>query len=123
MPNISQNVNNFLNFPAEKSKTYANRYSFDRIFAEKSLNGAAHSSDVSAARGIINPPFSCRSSSATAQYREIHRAGLRADCGFLIFNSKKVRAELLGLFFGRGTKARTQKNGFGDRYVTITSYP
>ena len=24
---------------------------------------------------------------------------------------------------GRGTKARTQKNGFGDRYVTITSYP
>ena len=24
---------------------------------------------------------------------------------------------------GRGTKIRTQKNGFGDRYVTITSYP
>lgn len=123
MPNISQNVNNFLNFPAEKSKTYANRYSFDRIFAEKSLNGAAHSSGVSAARGIINPPFSCRSSSATAQYREIHRAGLRADCGSLTFDSKKVRAKSLGLFFGRGTKARTQKNGFGDRYVTITSYP
>ncbi len=123
MPNISQNVNNFLNFPAEKSKTYANRYSFDCIFAEKSLNGAAHSSDVSAARGIINPPFSCRSSIATAQYRENHRTGLRADCGFLIFDSKKVRAESLGLFFGRGTKARTQKNGFGDRYVTITSYP
>lgn len=123
MPNISQNVNNFLNFPAEKSKTYANRYSFDRIFAEKSLNGAAHSSDVSAAHGIINPPFSCRSSIATAQYREIHRTGLRADCGFLIFDSKKVRAKSLGLFFGRGTKARTQKNGFGDRYVTITSYP
>ena len=123
MPNISQNVNSFLNFPAEKSKTYANRYSFDCIFAEKSLNGAAHSSDVSAARGIINPPFSCRSSSATAQYREIHRAGLRADCGSLTFDSKKVRAKSLGLFFGRGTKARTQKNGFGDRYVTITSYP
>lgn len=123
MPNISQNVNNFLNFPAEKSKTYANRYSFDCIFAEKSLNGAAHSSDVSAAHGIINPPFSCRSSIATAQYREIHRTGLRADCGFLIFDSKKVRAKSLGLFFGRGTKARTQKNGFGDRYVTITSYP
>lgn len=123
MPNISQNVNNFLNFPAEKSKTYTNRYSFDCIFAEKSLNGAAHSSDVSAARGIINPPFSCRSSSATAQYREIHRAGLRADCGSLTFDSKKVRAKSLGLFFGRGTKARTQKNGFGDRYVTITSYP
>jgi len=51
MPNISQNVNNFLNFPAEKSKTYANRYSFVRIFAEKSLNGAAYSSDVSAAHG------------------------------------------------------------------------
>lgn len=123
MPNISRNVNNFLNFPAEKSKTYANRYSFVRIFAEKCLNGAAHSSDVSAAHGIINPPFSCRSSSAPAQYRENHRTGLRADCGFLIFDSKKVRAELLGLFFGRGTKARTQKNGFGDRYVTITSYP
>ena len=123
MPNISQNVNNFLNFPAEKSKPYANRYSFDCIFAEKSLNGAAHSSDVSAAHGIINPPFSCRSSSATAQYRENHRTGLRADCGFLIFDSKKVRAKSLGLFFGRGTKARTQKNGFGDRYVTITSYP
>lgn len=123
MPNISQNVNNFLNFPAEKSKTYANRYSFVRIFAEKSLNGAAHSSDVSAARGIINLPFSCRSSIATAQYRENHRTGLRADCGFLIFDSKKARAESLGLFFGRGTKARTQKNGFGDRYVTITSYP
>lgn len=123
MPNISQNVNSFLNFPAEKSKTYANRYSFVRIFAEKSLNGAAHSSDVSAARGIINPPFSCRSSIATAQYRENHRTGLRADCGFLIFDSKKVRAKSLGLFFGRGTKARTQKNGFGDRYVTITSYP
>lgn len=123
MPNISQNVNSFLNFPAEKSKTYANRYSFDCIFAEKSLNGAAHSSDVSAAHGIINPPFSCRSSSATAQYREIHRAGLRADCGSLTFDSKKVRAKSLGLFFGRGTKARTQKNGFGDRYVTITSYP
>ena len=123
MPNISQNVNNFLNFPAEKSKTYANRYSFDCIFAEKSLNGAAHSSDVSAAHGIINPPFSCRSSSAPAQYRENHRTGLRADCGFLIFDSKKVRAKSLGLFFGRGTKARTQKNGFGDRYVTITSYP
>ena len=123
MPNISQNVNSFLNFPAEKSKTYANRYSFVRIFAEKSLNGAAYSSDVSAVHGIINPPFFCRSSSATAQYREIHRTGLRADCGFLIFNSKKVRAKSLGLFFGRGTKARTQKNGFGDRYVTITSYP
>lgn len=123
MPNIPRNVNNFLNFPAEKSKTYANRYSFDRIFAEKSLNGAAYSSDVSAARGIINPPFFCRSSSATAQYRENHRTGLRADCGFSIFDSKKVRAESLGLFFGRGTKARTQKNGFGDRYVTITSYP
>ena len=68
MPNISQNVNNFLNFPAEKSKTYANRYSFDCIFAEKRLNGAAHSSDVSAARGIINPPFFCRSSIATAQF-------------------------------------------------------
>ena len=122
MPNISQNVNNFLNFPAEKSKTYANRYSFDRIFAEKSLNGAAHSSGVSAARGIINPPFSCRSSSATAQYRENHRTGLRADCGFLIFDSKKVRAKSLGLFFGRVTKALTQKNGFTDRYVTITSY-
>ena len=25
--------------------------------------------------------------------------------------------------FGRGTKIRTQKNGFGDRYVTITSCP
>lgn len=123
MPNISQNVNSFLNFPAEKSKTYANRYSFDCIFAEKSLNGAAHSSDVSAVHGIINPPFFCRSSSATAQYRENHRTGLRADCGFLIFDSKKVRAKSLGLFFGRGTKARTQKNGFGDRYVTITSYP
>ncbi len=123
MPNISQNVNSFLNFPAEKSKTYANRYSFDRIFAEKSLNGVAHSSDVSAAHGIINPPFSCRSSITTAQYRENHRTGLRADCGFLIFDSKKVRAKSLGLFFGRGTKARTQKNGFGDRYVTITSYP
>ncbi len=123
MPNISQNVNNFLNFPAEKSKTYTNRYSFDCIFAEKRLNGAAHSSDVSAAHGIINPPFSCRSLSATAQYREIHRAGLRADCGSLTFDSKKVRAKSLGLFFGRGTKARTQKNGFGDRYVTITSYP
>ncbi len=24
---------------------------------------------------------------------------------------------------GRGTKIRTQKNGFGDRYVTITSCP
>lgn len=123
MPNISQNVNNFLNFPAEKSKAYANRYSFVRIFAEKRLNGAAYSSDVSAVHGIINPPFFCRSSSATAQYRENHRTGLWADCGFLIFDSKKVRAELLGLFFGRGTKARTQKNGFGDRYVTITSYP
>jgi hypothetical protein len=123
MPNISQNVNSFLNFPAEKSKTYANRYSLDRIFAEKSLNGVAHSSDVSAAHGIINPPFSCRSSITTAQYRENHRTGLRADCGFLIFDSKKVRAKSLGLFFGRGTKARTQKNGFGDRYVTITSYP
>lgn len=123
MPNISQNVNSFLNFPAEKSKTYANRYSFGRIFAEKSLNGVAHSSDVSAAHGIINPPFSCRSSITTAQYRENHRTGLRADCGFLIFDSKKVRAKSLGLFFGRGTKARTQKNGFGDRYVTITSYP
>lgn len=55
MPNSSQNVNNFLNFPAEKSKPYANRYSFVRIFAEKRLNGAAHSSDVSAAHGIINP--------------------------------------------------------------------
>lgn len=123
MPNISQNVNSFLNFPAEKSKTYANRYSFDRIFAEKSLNNIERYSDVSAAHGIINPPFSCRSSSATAQYREIHRAGLRADCGSLTFDSKKVRAKSLGLFFGRGTKARTQKNGFGDRYVTITSYP
>lgn len=123
MPNISQNVNSFLNFPAEKSKTYANRYSFVRIFAEKSLNGAAYSSDVSAVHGIINPPFFCRSSIATAQYRENHRTGLRADCGFLIFDSKKARAESLGLFFGRGTKARTQKNGFGDRYVTITSYP
>lgn len=49
MPNISQNVNNFLNFPAEKSKTYANRYSFDRIFAEKSLNSVERYSDVSAA--------------------------------------------------------------------------
>lgn len=123
MPNISQNVNSFLNFPAEKSKTYANRYSFDCIFAEKRLNGAAYSSDVSAVHGIINPPFFCRSSIATAQYRENHRTGLRADCGFWIFDSKKVRAESLGLFFGRGTKARTQKNGFGDRYVTITSYP
>lgn len=123
MPNISQNVNSFLNFPAEKSKTYANRYSFVRIFAEKSLNGAAYSSDVSAVHGIINPPFFCRSSIATAQYRENHRTGLRTDCGFLIFDSKKVRAKSLGLFFGRGTKARTQKNGFGDRYVTITSYP
>ena len=123
MPNISQNVNSFLNFPAEKSKTYTNRYSFVRIFAEKRLNGAAYSSDVSAVHGIINPPFFCRSSSATAQYRENHRTGLRADCGFLIFDSKKVRAKSLRLFFGRGTKARTQKNGFGDRYVTITSYP
>ena len=25
--------------------------------------------------------------------------------------------------FGRGTRTRTQKNGFGDRYVTITSCP
>lgn len=123
MPNISQNVNSFLNFPAEKSKTYANRYSFDCIFAEKSLNGVERYSDVSAAHGIINPPFFCRSSIATAQYRGNHRTGLRADCGFLIFDSKKVRAKSLGLFFGRGTKARTQKNGFGDRYVTITSYP
>lgn len=82
MPNISQNVNSFLNFPAEKSKTYANRYSFDRIFAEKSLNGAAYSSDVSAARGIINLPFSCRSSSAPAQYRENHRTGLRLIAAF-----------------------------------------
>ena len=82
MPNISQNVNNFLNFPAEKSKTYANRYSFDRIFAEKSLNGVERYSDVSAARGIINPPFSCRSSIATAQYRENHRTGLRLIAAF-----------------------------------------
>ena len=27
------------------------------------------------------------------------------------------------LYIGRGTKIRTQKNGFGDRYVTITSCP
>ena len=26
-------------------------------------------------------------------------------------------------FFGRGRKIRTLKNGFGDRYVTITSCP
>lgn len=82
MPNISQNVNNFLNFPAEKSKTYANRYSFVRIFAEKSLNGVERSSYVSAAHGIINPPFSCRSSIATAQYRENHRTGLRLIAAF-----------------------------------------
>lgn len=82
MPNISQNVNNFLNFPAEKSKTYANRYSFVRIFAEKSLNGAAHSSDVSATHGIINPPFFCRSSIATAQYRENHRTGFGLIAAF-----------------------------------------
>jgi hypothetical protein len=82
MPNIPRNVNNFLNFPAEKSKTYTNRYSFDRIFAEKSLNGAAHSSDVSAAHGIINPPFSCRSSIATAQYRENHRTGFGLIAAF-----------------------------------------
>ena len=123
MPNISQNVNNFLNFPAEKSKTYANRYSLDCIFDEKSLNSVERYSDVSAVRGIINPPFFCRSLSATAQFWGTPLHGIRADCGFLIFDSKKVRAESLGLFFGRGTKARTQKNGFGDRYVTITSYP
>ncbi len=82
MPNISQNVNNFLNFPAEKSKTYANRYSFVRIFAEKSLNGVERYSDVSAARGIINPPFFCRSSSATAQYRENHRTGFGLIAAF-----------------------------------------
>lgn len=82
MPNISQNVNNFLNFPAEKSKTYANRYSFDRIFAEKSLNSVERYSDVSAAHGIINPPFFCRSSSAPAQYREIHCTGLRLIAAF-----------------------------------------
>lgn len=28
-----------------------------------------------------------------------------------------------GAFDGRGRKARTLKNGFGDRYVTITSCP
>lgn len=123
MPNISQNVNSFLNFPAEKSKTYANRYSFDRIFAEKSLNNIERYSDVSAVHGIINPSvflseFKC---ACAIQGKSSH--GIRADCGFLIFDSKKVRAKSLGLFFGRGTKARTQKNGFGDRYVTITSYP
>lgn len=124
MPNISQNVNNFLNFPAEKSKTYVNRYSFDRIFAEKRLNGAAYSSDVSAVHGIINPSVFLSEFKCNCVILGEHRCtGLRADCGFLIFDSKKVRAKSLGLFFGRGTKARTQKNGFGDRYVTITSYP
>ena len=57
MPNIPRNVNNFLNFPAEKSKTYANRYSFDRIFAEKSLNSVERYSDVSAAHGISTLRF------------------------------------------------------------------
>lgn len=123
MPNISQNVNNFLNFPAEKSKTYANRYSFDRIFAEKSLNGVERYSDVSAARGIINPSVFLSEFKCACAIRGKSSHGTPADCGFLIFDSKKVRAKSLGLFFGRGTKARTQKNGFGDRYVTITSYP
>lgn len=123
MPNISQNVNNFLNFPAEKSKTYANRYSFDCIFAEKSLNSAAHSSDVSAVHGIINPSVFLSELKCNCAIQGNSSRGTPADCGFLIFDSKKVRAKSLGLFFGRGTKARTQKNGFGDRYVTITSYP
>ena len=34
-----------------------------------------------------------------------------------------VLADKRGFFGGRGTKTRTQKNGFGDRYVTITSCP
>ena len=37
--------------------------------------------------------------------------------------NEKDDRNAIALSNGRGTKARTQKNGFGDRYVTITSYP
>ncbi len=39
-------------------------------------------------------------------------------------NTSPRNSGLFGfILLGRGTKIRTQKNGFGDRYVTITSYP
>ncbi|HAY19393.1 MAG TPA: hypothetical protein DCY17_00915 [Clostridiales bacterium] len=82
MPNISQNVNNFLRFSAEKPKTYAIHDSFVRIFTEKRLNGVGHSSDVSAVCETIPPSVLLRSSSATAQYRENHRTGFGLIAAF-----------------------------------------
>ncbi len=38
-------------------------------------------------------------------------------------NAKKEPTRTGGFLFGRGSKTRTHKNGFGDRYVTITSCP
>ena len=40
-----------------------------------------------------------------------------------IQNATKTAALTGGCFCGRGRRTRTLKNGFGDRYVTITSCP
>ena len=43
----------------------------------------------------------------------------------LRYKTKKIKSNLKVTlhFFGRGRRTRTLKNGFGDRHVTITSYP
>ena len=48
---------------------------------------------------------------------------LFALSGFEPSPNKKSNAEASLVFFGRGRRTRTLKNGFGDRHVTITSYP
>ena len=64
--------------------------------------GLAQSSALRPHRGLIH---------SRTQFESLH------------YDTKKEPARLGGFLFGRGSKTRTHKNGFGDRYVTITSCP
>ncbi len=52
-----------------------------------------------------------------------HRGVFYAASSPTEYMQRKSHPILGGFFFGRGTRTRTQKNGFGDHYVTITSCP
>ena len=53
----------------------------------------------------------------------LRRPSRRRVVRVLYHNAKQITTHSGGYLFGRGRRTRTLKNGFGDRYVTITSCP
>ena len=84
---------------------------------------AGHIGSLPCPSGLRNRPMPLGRPLKTPTLRRFFRRKAAAAASSPPYFVKKTAAQTATVFFGRGRRARTLKNGFGDRYVTITSCP